>query len=97
MAGVSAALRIALRSQPVRVVAVRYGGEDKGAPCWVWNKLFARACAAAPNSYFYQLNDDLQLMTPGWAPRFVRLTLTLAPHPDPHPRPHPDGRRVSCA
>ena len=65
-----AALRRTLRGTPVSVEAVRYGGEDKGAPCWVWNKLLARACADGA-SYFYQLNDDLKLLTEGWAPRFV--------------------------
>jgi hypothetical protein len=70
LAGVTVALRRLLRNSPVSVVAVKYGGEDKGAPCWVWNKLFARACDEGC-SYFYQLNDDLQLLTPGWAPRFV--------------------------
>ena len=79
MAGVAAALRAALRGQPVRVVAVRYSGADVGAPCWVWNKLFARACTARPDSYFYQLNDDLHLSTPGWAPRFVEALRSSTP------------------
>lgn len=65
-----AALRRTLRGTPVSVEAVRYGGEDKGAPCWVWNKLAAKACAEGAH-YFYQLNDDLMLLTPGWALRFV--------------------------
>ena len=71
LASVSGALRDALAGLPVRVAAVRYGGEDQGAPCWVWNKLLARACRTG-HGYMYQLNDDLQLITPGWAPRFVR-------------------------
>ena len=79
MAGVAAALRIALRSTPVRVIAVRYSGADKGAPCWVWNKLFARACTDQPSGYFYQLNDDLRLITPRWAPRFVDALRSSTP------------------
>ena len=80
LAGVSVALRRLLRNSPVSVVAVKYGGEDKGAPCWVWNKLFARACDEGC-SYFYQLNDDLQLLTPGWAPRFVSaLNASMPPN-----------------
>ena len=79
LALVTAALRRALRALPVAVVAVRYGGEDKGAPCWVWNKLLARACATDSDSYFYQLNDDLELLTPGWAPRFVRALRSSDP------------------
>jgi hypothetical protein len=57
LAGIAAFLRRALKGLPVQVVGVRYGGEDKGAPCWVWNKLFHRACheADAPAEYFYQL------------------------------------------
>ena len=70
LAGVALALRRRLTGSPVRVIAVQYGGEDKGAPCWVWNKLFSRACSEG-SSYFYQLNDDLKLVTPGWTPRFV--------------------------
>ena len=70
LAAVGVALRRALEGQPVSVSATRYGGEDRGAPCWVWNKLFAKACAEGAG-YFYQLNDDLLLVTSGWAPRFV--------------------------
>ena len=70
LAAVGAHLAAILAGTAVRVVAVRYGGEDKGAPCWVWNKLLARACKEGA-SYFYQLNDDLKLLTEGWAPRFV--------------------------
>ncbi len=43
---------------------------SKGAPCWVWNRLLERACAAGCD-YFYQLNDDIRLDTPGWADEFV--------------------------
>ena len=70
LAAVGEVLREVLRGTPVEVQAVRYGGEDKGAPCWVWNKLLARACGDGA-SYFYQLNDDLMLLSPGWALRFV--------------------------
>ena len=78
LAAVAAALRESLRDAPVSVHATRYGGEDKGAPCWVWNKLFAKACADGAG-YFYQLNDDLMLVTEGWAPRFVRALRSADP------------------
>jgi len=42
----------------------------RGAPCWVWNWLFKRACETGCD-YFFQLNDDIELATPGWAHRFV--------------------------
>ncbi len=78
LAGVAVALRRLLVRSPVSVVAVKYGGEDKGAPCWVWNKLFARACDEG-SDYFYQLNDDIQLLTPGWAHRFVTALNSSTP------------------
>ena len=70
LAAVGKMLRELLRDTPVSVHAVRYGNENRGAPCWIWNKLFGRACAEGA-SYFYQLNDDLLLVTEGWASRFV--------------------------
>ena len=33
---------------------VRYGGEDKGAPCWVWNKLAAKACAEGAHCFYHE-------------------------------------------
>ena len=80
MNGVSNALRAALHTAPnVNVIFVRYGGEDKGAPCWVWNKLYHLACSKHRDSYFYQLNDDLQLRTQGWARRFVKALRSSTP------------------
>ncbi|KAL1500163.1 hypothetical protein AB1Y20_012833 [Prymnesium parvum] len=43
----------------------------RGAPCWVWSALFNRSCAGGCE-YFYQLNDDIRLLSPGWAEEFVR-------------------------
>ena len=44
LSAVGVSLRASLGSAPVSVHAVRYDGLDRGAPCWVWNKMFARAC-----------------------------------------------------
>jgi hypothetical protein len=40
------------------------------APCWLWNELFARAYDDGAD-YFYQMGDDVRLMTPGWARSFI--------------------------
>lgn len=43
---------------------------NKGAPCWIWNELAATAYNQSYD-YFYQVNDDLELITKGWTTRFV--------------------------
>ena len=53
LSAVGAQLRRTLGNAPVSVHAVRYDGFDRGAPCWVWNKLFARSCDEGAH-YFYQ-------------------------------------------
>jgi len=49
----------------------------RGAPCHVWSELLSRACRAGCE-YFYQLNDDIQLVSHGWA---EELTETLRANP----------------
>jgi len=46
----------------------------RGNPCAIWSSLFPQACAEGCE-YYYQLNDDVQLVTKGWAEEF---TSTLA-------------------
>jgi hypothetical protein len=40
------------------------------APCWAWNELFARAHASGAD-FFYQMGDDVRLVSAGWAEAFV--------------------------
>jgi hypothetical protein len=40
------------------------------APCRAWNELFARAHRDGAD-YFYQMGDDVRLVSPGWAATFV--------------------------
>lgn len=49
----------------------------RGAPCWIWSQLFNRSCAGGCD-YYYQLNDDIKLLSPGWAAEF---SSTLATNP----------------
>lgn len=56
-------------ARPLTIDAHRCEG-TKGAPCWVWNALFARAHARGCE-LFYQLGDDVVLETPGWTPAFA--------------------------
>lgn len=51
-------------------MAVSSHSSMRGNPCAVWSALFAAACAAGCD-YFYQLNDDLRLVTRGWASELV--------------------------
>ena len=54
---------------PVTLNFTTYSGM-KGAPCHVWSALQQQACASGCE-YFFQLNDDIELVTPGWADEFV--------------------------
>lgn len=67
---VLAAVREELDGLRVRVRPVRIAPEDTGSPCWAWNALLRTACTAGAD-YMYQLNDDLVLVSPGWASAFV--------------------------
>jgi len=42
----------------------------RGSPCWVWNALARRAYEEGA-SYFYQLGDDVRLLTEGWIEAFT--------------------------
>ena len=50
---------------------------SRGAPCWVWSSLFSTSCAGGCE-YFFQLNDDIRLVSEGWAEELVG---TLASNP----------------
>ena len=65
MNGFSNALRAFPKAAPnVNVIFVRYGGEDKGAPCWVWKQAVSpRVLEPSLTRSDDQLNDDLQLRT----------------------------------
>lgn len=59
----------------------------KGAPARLWSGIAQHAYADGCD-YMYQLNDDLELITPGWTTAFVK---TLQHNPV-----HPDlGKRIS--
>jgi hypothetical protein len=62
------ALRAPLANRAVRVAVHTLEGTAH-APCWSWNELFARAHAAGAD-YFYQMGDDVRLVTAGWARAF---------------------------
>lgn len=53
----------------LEVVFHRAHGTDH-SPCAVWNALFARAYEEGAD-YFYQLGDDVALLTTGWAEAFT--------------------------
>ena len=42
----------------------KFGPENRGAPAWFWNGLFKEGYEDGCD-YFYQLNDDIDLMTGG--------------------------------
>ena len=50
----------------------------RGAPCHVWSQLFNSSCAERCD-YFYQLNDDIRLVSRGWAEELV-ATLRTNPY-----------------
>jgi hypothetical protein len=41
------------------------------APAWAWNKLADIAYKHSSFEYFFQIGDDVKLVTPGWTTRFV--------------------------
>lgn len=41
------------------------------APVWVWNALIEKAYSDGAD-YFYQIGDDVEIETPGWAPAFAQ-------------------------
>lgn len=69
-------LRAALERRPARVATHVFAGTAH-APCWSWNALFARALEDGAD-FFYQMGDDVRLVTAGWARDF---TTTLLANP----------------
>lgn len=62
-----------MRDMGFRVVVV---SGCQHAPARVWNRLFETAVADG-NDYFFQIGDDVRLITPGWTERFIHeLTTT---------------------
>lgn len=42
------------------------------APAWAWNKLAEIAYNVSPTfEYFFQVGDDIKILTPGWTTRFI--------------------------
>lgn len=62
--------RRALRGRPASIACHTFGGTAH-APCRVWNELFTRAYRDGAD-YFYQMGDDVSLVTPGWTGSFIR-------------------------
>jgi len=56
-------------SSPVSFEWMQYTGME-GKVFWIYNDLFRQAYADGAD-YFYMVNDDLLLLTHGWADRFV--------------------------
>ena len=61
----------------VEMVVSAHSGA-RGAPCHVWSQLFNSSCAERCD-YFYQLNDDIRLVSRGWAEELV-ATLRTNPY-----------------
>jgi len=61
----------------LEMVVSAHGGA-RGAPCHVWSQLFNASCRARCD-YFYQLNDDIRLVSRGWADELV-ATLRANPY-----------------
>lgn len=43
----------------------KFGSEFRGKPAWFWNGLFEEAYTTDNCDYFYQINDDVESLTPG--------------------------------
>jgi hypothetical protein len=42
------------------------------APAWAWNQLYAEAVKDISIDYFYQLADDVELVTEGWTSKLIQ-------------------------
>ena len=68
-AQVEAEMMRLIGAHPVSFAWSQYSGME-GKVFWIYNDLFRQAYADGAD-YFYMVNDDLLLVTPGWAGRFV--------------------------
>jgi len=53
----------------------------QGKVFWIYNDLFRQAYADG-SDYFYMMNDDVRLLTKGWAKRYVDTLLSSPVHPN---------------
>lgn len=78
-AALQAALDAALRGRPARASLHVLSGAEH-APCRAWNALFRIAWDEGAD-YFFQLGDDVALLTPGWARRLPSALDANPVHP----------------
>ena len=64
----------------VSLVIINFEGM-KNAPAWVWSSLALQAFHDGCD-YFYQVNDDLMFVTPGWSTLFVSKLQSSTVYPN---------------